>query len=246
MKRVLIFVFALFATGHLLAQTQKPQAQKQGQAQGQAKEQPKGEVNPLILHFAKKYSIAVQWNDEDVAKSALYDLITESPQNDSLIYTLAYYYFQNQKYASSLLVTQELLKRSPKNLGYLEMAGASSEALGVLDRSIQNYESIYLLTSNTSVLYKIAFLQYDLKRFTEALNNAEILLAKPDIETIKVTFNDAENKPKEYTMKIAVMNLKGMINMEIGDKAAAKKAFDDILAVAPDFVPAKQSLAKLK
>lgn len=241
MKIILLSAFMFLSSTCLLAQAQKPQQQKP--AQSQTKSEP---ANPLTQHFIKKYSIAVQWNDEDVAKSALYDLITENPTNDSLIYTLGYYYFQNQKYASTLLVTQELLKRNPKKLGYLEMAAASSEALGVLDRAIQNYESLYLLTSNTTVLYKIAFLQFDAKRFTEAQNNANILVAKPDIDSLKVSFNDVENKPKEYAMKVAVLNLKGLIAIEIGDKGAAKQAFDDALALAPDFVPAKQGLAKLK
>jgi hypothetical protein len=31
-----------------------------------------------------------------------------------------------------------------------------------------------------------------------------------------------------------------------GDKAAAKKIFEEALAIAPDFVPVKQNMAKVK
>src|SRR5437879_12764874 len=78
-------------------------------------------INPFIRHYAVKYQIAVQWNDPEVAKDALYDLIIENQGNDSLIYELAYYYYQNQKYPSAVLVSQELLKRNPKNTTALEM-----------------------------------------------------------------------------------------------------------------------------
>jgi tetratricopeptide (TPR) repeat protein len=200
----------------------------------------------LTEHFLRKYSAAARWNDFDVAKDALYDLIIENPNNDSIIFTLAYYYYENQKAASSLLVTQDLLQRDPKNLTYLELAAVTSETLGVLDRSLQYYESLYLLSNNLSTLYKIAFLQYSLKRYNESNTNADILIAKPEAATLKVVFNDAADKPKEYQMKVALLNLKGMIAQDSGDKVAARKHFQEALALAPDFVPAKENLGKLK
>lgn len=204
------------------------------------------QVNPLTEHFLRKYSLAAQWNDFEVAKSALYDLIIENPANDSLLFTLAYYYYENRQYAPNLLISQELLARSPKNLNYLEMAAVSSEALGVRDKALQNYETLYLLTNTVGTLYKIAFLQYDLKRYNESKTNIDILLEKPEVATEKVYFNDAQNKSKEYVMKVAVLNLKGLLLQEQGDKAGAKKAFEDALVLAPDFVMAKDNLAKLK
>jgi tetratricopeptide (TPR) repeat protein len=143
-------------------------------------------------------------------------------------------------------VSQELLARSPKNVSYLEIAAVSGEALGVLEKALQNYETIYLLTGNVNSLYKIAFLQYDLKRFAESLTNADILLTKPEINTEKIYFTDQANKSKEYPMKVAVLNLKGLIQLEQNDKPAAKKSFEECLAIAPDFELAKQNLSKVK
>ena len=203
-------------------------------------------IDILTQHFYRKYTVAVQWGDDQVAKDALYDLIVRNPGNDSLIYSLAVQYYQEQKYTSSLLVAMELLKRNPKDPGFLELAGASSESLGVIDRALQYYESLYLLSGSTSVLYKVAFFQYDLKRFAESMTNADILLTKPDIETTKVSFNDVQNKPKEYPMKVAVLNLKGLLKQQLGDNVAAKKIFGEALAISPDFTPAKENLLKIK
>lgn len=203
------------------------------------------ETDPVLEHYYKKYAMASRWNDTQVAKSALYDMIIRRPENDSLIFTLAYMYFDGRQYAPAMLVSQELLARDSKNLAYLELSAASFEALGILDRSLQNYETLYLLSNNTMALYKIAFLQYDLKRYEEGLTNVDILLKKPDAETIKIGFNDTSNKPKDFSMKYAVLNLKGMLLEGKGDKAGAKKVYEDIIMQAPDFQPAVANLAEL-
>lgn len=247
---VLIFFACSLTISVAHAQNQKPKteaAKPQTQSQTKPQEQPKQSVSPLTEHFYKKYVTALQWNDNDVAKNALYDLIIENPQNDSLIFNLAYYYYENQIYPSSVLVSQQLLARNPKNLPALEMAAVGFEMMGVPDRALQNYESLYLLTNNINTIYKMAFLQYDLKRFAECLASIEILLTNKDLDTSKVSFNDVENKPKEYPMKVAILNLKGMAVQEhLGDKVAAKKLYEESLTIAPDFVLAKQNLAKVK
>jgi tetratricopeptide (TPR) repeat protein len=243
MKYFLSLILFAGITVSTVAQNTKQTEQKPATTQTQQEQR---QINPFTQHYARKYALAIQWNDYEVAKNALYDLIIENPANDSLLYTLAYYYYENQQYAPSLLIGQELLARKPKNLGYLEIAAASGEALGVADKALQNYETIYLLTNNINTLYKIAFLQFDLKRYNESLTNVDILLSKPDVSTLKVYYNDAENKSKEYLMKVAVLNLKGLILLEQGNKPGAKKLFDEALALAPDFVLAKQNLAKTK
>ncbi len=228
------------------AKAEQPKTQPKTQTQPPPEPQPAG-VSSLTEHFYKKYATAVKWNDYEVAKSALYDLIVENPQNDSLILSLAYYYYENQQHVSAVLVSQQLLARNPKNTAALEIAAIGYEAMGVNDRALQSYESLYLLSNNMNMLYKMAFLQYELKRYNEAITSIDILLANTEVQTAKVVFNDVENKPKEYPMTVALWNLKGLAVLDhLGDKAAAKKLFDQALATAPDFVLAKQNLNKVK
>lgn len=255
MKHVLTFILAVLMLNSVSAQKKNKKETVKEQPPAQAQQQPAVQTPPqdttqridiLTQHFFRKYSVAVQWGDEQVAKDALYDLIIRNPASDSLIYSLAVMYYQDQKFTSSLLVGMELLKRNPKDPGYLELSAASAESLGVIDRALQYYESLYLITNSTYTLYKIAFHQFDLKRYAESLTNADILLTKTDLETIKVTFNDAQGKPKEYPMKVAIVNLRGLIKQETGDNVAAKKIFTEALTIAPDFVAAKENLTKLK
>ncbi|HTH56155.1 MAG TPA: hypothetical protein VL728_08910 [Cyclobacteriaceae bacterium] len=204
------------------------------------------QINPLVRHFAIKYQVALQWNDAEVAKDALYDLIVENQGNDSLIYELAYYYFSNQKYPSAVLVSQELLKRNPKNPAALEMAAVGYENIGVYDRALQSYESLFLLQNNPTVLYKMAFLQLRLKRYKESITSSDILIADKSIDSLKVSYTGSDNKTKEFPMRAAVLNLKGMVMQEQGDKVTAKALFQQSLAISADFPPAKENLLKLK
>lgn len=254
MRVLIALVFVLFST-HAFSQAKKQPAKTETTPPVKTETKPdaaqtgekKQTVSPLTQHFYDKYVTALQWNDYDVAKDALYDLIIENPQNDSLIYNLAAFYYENQKYVSAVLVCQPLLARNPKNMAALEISAVGYETMGVPDRALQNYESLYLLSNNLTTLYKMAFLQYDLKRYTESLASIDILLANTDLDKAKVVFNDVENKPKQYPMKVSVLNLKGLIQLDhFGDKAAAKKMFDEALAISPDFVSAKQNLAKVK
>jgi tetratricopeptide (TPR) repeat protein len=234
----------------------QPAATQQQTPTTQAQPQPQDQVQPvdtipsasmiLTEHFLRKYAAASRWNDSEVAKSALYDVIVENPGVDSLIYSLAYFYYEDQKYASSMLIAQDLLGRVPQNPSYLEMAASSAQQLGVNDKALQFYESLYMINDNIRTLYQIAFLQYQLKRSAECKTSIDILLAKPEITTEKVVFDDAKGVPKEYQLKVSVLNLKGMLALAENDKAGAKKAFTDALAIAPDFVMAKTNLEKVK
>ncbi|MGC4023049.1 MAG: hypothetical protein QM734_14440 [Cyclobacteriaceae bacterium] len=259
MKRILVLLFILISPfawsqkkkKNEKAEPAKQEAQQQQQAVQQPKpvEQPKDtvpQINPIIRHFAIKYQTALQWNDYDVAKDALYDLIIENPGNDSLIYELASFYYQNQKYPSAVLVSQELLRRNPKNIGALSISAIGYENIGAADRALQNYESLYLLSNEPATLYKMAFLQYQLKRYKESSTSIDILLADPQVEKLKVNYTGADNKAKEYAMRVALLNLKGLVAQDQGDKVGAKNFFNQALAIAPDFGPAKENAAKLK
>lgn len=248
MKQLIVLILLASATfTSTLGQGKKSQPAPQP-TQPAVKEESKKESvsNSLLEHYVRKRAVAARWNDFDIVRDAMYDMIIEDPANDSLIAQLAYLYFDNQKFPSTVLVCQDLLTRNPRNVQALEMAAISYENLSLLDRSLQSYESLFLLTGNTTSLYKMAFLQFELKKYSESLTNVDIMLGKPDVDTMKVQFNDKENKPKEYAVRIALLNLKGMVYKDQGDKVNARKYFEEALKLAPDFTPAKQGLDSLK
>jgi len=102
-----------------------------------------------------------------------------------------------------------------------------------------------MISSNLNSLYKMAFLQFDLKKFAECGVNTDLLLEHKDLPEAKVVFTDKDQQQKEYPMRVAVLNLKGLVNMEEGNNDVAKSAFEAALAIAPDFILASENLAKL-
>lgn len=200
----------------------------------------------LVDHFARKYAVAQRWGDYDVAKDALYDLISEFPGNDSLIFALAYFYYENQKYTNCAIVCNDLLARNSKNAAALELSAFSYENLNIKEKALQSYESLFLITNSNSNLYKMASLQYDLKRYGESLTNSDILLSKPATDSLKVVFTDSKNNQKEHPLKAALHNLKGLSYKAQGDMANARKSFEEALKIDPAFEAAKQNLASLK
>lgn len=196
-------------------------------------------------HYAFKYQAALRYNDYRVAKDALYSLLVENPQNDSILYSLSAVYFQLQQYASAALTANDLTARNPNHTGGLEIAANSLENLGAKDKALDKYESLYLNTDDYQVLYKIAFLQYELGRYQESITNADILLAKKETEEMNAVFTE-NNEQKEYPIKVALLNLKGLINKAQGNAATAKDFFQQALAIAPEFALAKENLAELE
>ncbi len=203
-------------------------------------------ANILVNHYSRKYAIAQRWGDYDVAKDAMYDLISEFPGNDSLVFTLAYFYYENQKHASCAVVCNDLLTRNPKNLPALELSALSYEGLNIKDKALQSYESLFLLSNNNSALYKMASLQYDLKRYGESITNADILMSKPQADSLNVVFTDVKGNSKEHPMKAALQNLRGLNLKAQGDMVNAKKAFEEAIKLDPNFEAAKQNLAGMK
>ena len=166
--------------------------------------------------YQANYDRALVYNDYFEAKSALYKLVIMEPENDSLLATLAYLYFDARQDASNVIICMDVLKLNPNNTGAMEMSAISYENLGLKDKSLEYYEKLYLKTIDFQVLYKMAFLQYDLSKFLQSITNIDILLQQPQAEEATVFFTIAEEE-KEFPVKTALINLKGLVNKELGN-----------------------------
>lgn len=191
-----------------------------------------------------KYQLGLKYGDVNVARSALYSMLVMDPQNITLLDSLAYLYFDYQRYTSCLLVCLDLLKINPNNLAALEMSAISYESLSLKDKALENYESIYLKQNNIFTLYKIASLQFDLDRFVESMTNVDILLNNEEAKEAKINITTAQG-PQEIALHAAVYNLKGLIESSQDQKESAKASFNEALRIQPGFTLAQNNLADL-
>jgi len=209
------------------------------------------QVNPAIdtVELAKKifiYNASKQYNDPTIMRMALYSLLSENPNNVSLRDSLALIYFEQQQYASAALVAQEVVNAVPSDMFAAEIAAISFERLGVKNKALGFYQKMFLNDGDDlNTLYKMGFLQYDLKLYEEASITADQLSTHKLTKETKLIFPTADGKGQEVTMEMAALRLKAMIAAGKEDKVKAKEYFNQVLKAVPTFELVKQQLADL-
>jgi len=195
--------------------------------------------------FHNNYNMATRYNDFGEAKTALYSLINIDPENDSLRFNLAYLYFDAQQYPSSIMVALDIINRNPSHAPALELSAIAYDEMGIKEKSLINYEKLYLLTDNLETLYKLTFIQYELARYKETAVNLDLLLNNAELDSKTMVFQ-IDDVQKEFPLKSAVLNLSGLVRKAQGDVEGARKDFEAVLAASPDFIFATNSLTELE
>ncbi len=232
MKNTLTMILALVFVTHLSAQET---------SEAQADTLPPVELQRQIF----VYSMAKKYGDEDMAKTALYNILSITPGNVGILDSLALMYFQKQSYASAALVSQDIVSISPDNMLATEIAATSFENLGVKDRALPYYEKLYLNNNSLTLLYQIAFMQYELKRYTEANTNIDVIMSNSDAANEKLYFSKSQTETQEIPLTAAIHRLKAMIAIAGGDNSEARVQFNKALEIVPDFEVVKIQLQAL-
>ena len=199
----------------------------------------------LYKLYQMKYVFGRKYNDGSVSKDALYSMIAMDPNDDSLKMVLCYYYFEQNQYASSLFVSLDLISRHPDNEDALKINAMSYENMGVRDKAIEVYESLFMKTNEVTVLYQAALLQFELERYNECKSSLDIVLKDPQSNALKLNFAKTETEQQEVSLSAAAYNMKGMLEKQQGNKAEAKTLFEKAIEIEPEFVLAAQNLKDL-
>lgn len=233
MNKIYFLIFGLILfNSSVFAQEQEKQVDVKG--------------SPFYRHYQMKYVYAMKYNDWHTAADALYDLIVLDPADDSLKVNLAYLYFDNNSFPSALFVSNDVLARNPNNEPALSISAAAYENMGLRKKAVENYESLYLINNDVNILFRVAAMQYELKRYAESLNNARIVAENANAGEIKLSFPKSETEQQEVPLAAAAFNLMGVIEKDRGNKAQAKEYFNKALGIAPEFQMVKDSLKELE
>lgn len=181
------------------------------------------------------YNTANLFNDPQVAKMALYNLIAENPSNPAIFDSLSLLYLRYQQPASAALVAQQSLQINSNNLFATRIAANAFDNLGVKDRAIPYYETLYLAENDLNTLYKIAFLQFEIQRYEEAITSIDIIMNNQASETSMIVFPTEDNKGQEVPLKVAAHRIKGMIEEAKGNDEEAKRLYLATLEMYPGF-----------
>ncbi len=192
------------------------------------------------------YNRALSYNDFAVAKNALYNMMELQPNNVQLLDTLSLLYFEQREYISAAIVAQEAAMKDPNNLLALELAGTSFENVGLNDKALEHYEPLYAKNGEISILYKIAFLQYRLKRFDEASVSSNRIIRSPEANDLPMVFGKKDQTTQQVPMIAAAYRLQGLIAYEQNDNESAIAYFELALEYAPDFEIVVDAVNQLK
>jgi tetratricopeptide (TPR) repeat protein len=192
------------------------------------------------------YTAARQYNDPAIARMALYNLLALNPNSAPILDTLAKIYYEYQQYASAALVAQDAMQLNPNDLYAVEIAASAFDNLGVKVRAIANFEKLYLAKNDLTILYKVAFLQFESKKYGESLNNINTILSASTSDKLKLFFPTNNGRGQEVSLKAAATRLQAMLEQDKGNVDRAKELFKKALEMVPDFEIVKNQLAEIK
>jgi tetratricopeptide (TPR) repeat protein len=190
----------------------------------------------------KVFKQALRYGDFSTAAIALNYIIALKPEQKEYKDTLALVYSELGANVQALGVARDVLATNPNNAPILEVAAGSEEALGLIKEALEDYEKLYKLSTRTYHLYKVATMQYYLKRFGECAMTLNTLLGAKDISTEKITMN-YDRQRQDVPLSAAVYNMRGMLALEQNDFKIARDNFNEALKVMPDFALAKGNVA---
>lgn len=233
MKKTLLLAFGCLTAMLTLAQEQERQGSP---------------LDSLPFDVQKQafiYSTAARYSDPMISRMALYNLLAYNPANTAIMDSLALSYIDYQQYASAVLVAQDALRINPNDMLATEIAAVAFENLGLADRAVTYYETLNLNKADINTLYKISFLQFQLKRFGEARTNCDILIGDEEVAKTTLLFQKNQNENQEVSMLAGIYRLKAMVEEEAGNIDQARANYNKALEIAPDFAIAKLQLEKL-
>lgn len=196
----------------------------------------------------KVYELAIKYTDMAAAVNAVYYILAQNPDDMAWKDTLAGLYFSMQAFPQALQLSAEVLAKQPDNRRMLELQAIAFQAVGDAKSSLEMYEKLHKLTRSLYHLYQIAVLQYSLKRVGECETSLEQIISAPEAQTETISITAGTNaRPirQEVKLKAAALNVKGVLVKDKGDKAGAKKLFDEALKIEPEFELAKNNIDEL-
>lgn len=231
-RKFIVTVLFVLAAGCTFAQT-KPRPERT---------ETQKDTLPLEV---KIYERAVLFNDFEVAKNALYTLITRYPERLDYLDSLARIYFTIGAYPQAILAAQIVLEKQPQNMALVELTAVSYSSMGQPKEALENYEKVYAATKNIQHAYQLAVLQYTMKRYGECEGMVKSILDNPKSKEEILSIND-QGGSQQVPLAAATLNLRGVMNKDLNKSEQAKADFEESLKLYPDFVLAKNNLEAMK
>lgn len=237
-------VFSFLTIGLLFLSSFDLEAQRRG---GLSDEDIQKKVTQQNYNLYKSvYKNALEINDLATAIQSIHAIKQLKPDEKTWGDTLTYLYFNVGMYYQSMLLADQILKENSEQEDMLEIRAISRQSLGMLREALEDYENLARKTEDIYFLYQVASIQYNLGRYGEAASNIDVLLSHPEVSQRQISITVDRQRTQEVPMNAAVLNMRGVIALEVNQPEAAKQSFQESLEVFPEFVLAQNNLKMLR
>lgn len=221
----------------------------------QEQKQKEAAQNEITREY-KIYKQAIAAFDYGLASAQLSRLVEIDSTNRKIYYdSLAlYHYFYlmtpgiPRSNNSALFYTQKGLQLNPQNVFLLEILGKLKMESGNDTGAFAIFNSLYEKTGDYTYLYQMvvskATISQNIKYADSVIN---LVLKRPDSEFKEVRIEFAELKSiSKLSAKAVFLYLRAQMQVQVqNNRTQAIKTLKQVLAIAPDFLPAKLFLQQL-
>jgi len=194
-----------------------------------------------LLQLEKQvFRHSLQNFDTDAAKNAAYRIIALEGKQTVYMDSLAYIYMNQNNFLSCLKVSNQILEQKEK-FPILKLKAISLENLNAPKEAIVVYEKIFQQEQTPSVAYKLALLQYQIKRTAEAFATLKSVENKEFPTDMNILFTGPKKDQQQVPFKAAYYNLLAMISYDLHNYDESIAYFNKALEIFPDFYVAKQN-----
>lgn len=191
------------------------------------------------------YRKAVEIEDWDVARMAIFNILAIDSNNHDYYDTLANLYYDSKDYPQALNSCEKALTFNENR--------QTTEVAFECARVLKNYEELikygkFLESTGDITLqqkYLLAFALVSQKNHAEAETYLKSVISDMDSETILYREFDGKGV-QEVPYKACAYNLLGFIHSEIGNQDEAAKMFAKALEVHPNYIMARENLELLR
>lgn len=210
------------------------------QKKGTKTPEPKADLNLAI------YKNALKYNDFQTAVYAAQSIVATEGENSTFKDSLAILYYNTNNAVSCHLMCKELLVKKPTDQTLLELNAVCLTKIGSALDAIGAYEALFAVSKNRYHGYKLAQLQFEIKRLAEAMVTINNCLTKTEELKATIAFSKSKDETQEVPLNAAIQNLKGLVSYELKDSPSAIKCFDEALKLYPEFETAKANKASIE
>lgn len=203
----------------------------------------------MLNNYKKIYNLSISYHDYGTAENAVYqELALDLDTTKTLSYkdTLFNLYYNSGQFVQAVTLGKEIITKQPYNLIEMEMLGDAEKNINNFEDALGYYQTIYSKLHDLFHLYKIALLQFNLSRMSECNQTLDQIIADTGSVNQKIQIIiGGQGETQNVPYKAAAYNIRGAIAKGLKQTEVAKQAFNDALAVYPDFALAKSNLEEL-